>query len=329
MFRGLVVPETPRGLCVEMYRRMFLIRRFDERVAELQAAGAVPGAVHLTIGQEAAVVGACLGVQPADQVVGTHRCHGQVLAKGAHPGPLMAEVLGRRTGVCKGKGGSQHLADVTVGFLGAVSIVGGGLPIAAGAALSAKMRDSGQVVLCFFGEGAANQGAFHESLNLSAVWSLPVVFFCENNQYAVSTSFRAATSIANVADRAVAYGMPGFVVDGQDPLATQAVVAEAAARARSAGPSLIEAKTYRYKEHSQGLRLEYRADAEIKAWMERDPLSTFRSRVLAMGIPESELARIEDEVDSLVGLAVAFAHSSELPRYDEAFEDVFASGTAS
>lgn len=323
-------PSQDRELLLEMYRRMFLIRRFDERVAELHSAGQIAGGVHLTIGQEAAVVGACLALRPDDYMTGTHRSHGHPLAKGARPHPLMAELLGRRTGVNKGKGGSMHLADFSIGSLGETSIVGSGLPIATGGALSAKMRRSGQVALCFFGDGAANEGAFHESLNLAALWSLPVIFFCENNRYALSTSVRSSCSIENIADRAVAYGIPGSVVDGQDPIASYVAVAGAAERARSgAGPTLIEAKTYRYNEHAQGLRLSYRSEDEIQGWRARDPIPSLRRKLIDLGTLEVEIERIELLVEKTIEEAVEFAVSSEFPAYEEAFQDLFAGEGAS
>jgi len=320
-----VEPSRDRALLLEMYRRMLLIRRFDERVAELHSAGEIAGGVHLTIGQEAAVVGACLALRADDYMTGTHRSHGHPLAKGARPEPLMAELLGRRSGVNKGKGGSMHLADFSVGSLGETSIVGSGLPIATGGALSAKMRRTTQVALCFFGDGAANEGAFHESLNLAALWSLPVVFFCENNQYALTTAVQASCSIPNIADRACAYGIPGVVVDGQDPIASYDAVAAAADRARSgAGPTLIEAKTYRYTEHAQGLRLSYRTDDEVNEWRARDPISSFRVKLQDLGVGATELERIEAQISATIDSAVDLARSSEFPAFEEAFQDLFA-----
>src|SRR5712692_6752417 len=203
-------------LQLEGYRRMLRIRRFEEMASKLLVSGDILGALHLSIGQEAAIVGACMALRSDDYMVGTHRSHGHPLGKGADPKPLMAELLGRRSGVNKGKGGSMHLADFSVGSLGETSIVGSGLPIATGGALSAKLRGTDQVALAFFGDGATNEGTFHESMNLASVWKLPVIFYCENNQYAVMTTFASASAVSNVAERASAYSMPGEIVDGQD-----------------------------------------------------------------------------------------------------------------
>ena len=204
---------------IEMYRRMLRIRYFDEAARGLLNEGAIQGAVHTSIGQEAAAVGACMALPDDDYVSGNHRSHGHPIAKGAALNPLMAELLGKQTGVCKGKGGSMHLADFSVGSLGESGIVGAGLPLATGAGLSAQVRGTDQVTVCFFGDGASNQGSFHESLNMAAIWKLPVIYFCENNLYAATTPKAASTSVENIADRAVAYGMPGVVVDGQDAVA--------------------------------------------------------------------------------------------------------------
>lgn len=318
-------------LFIEMQRRMLRIRRFDEKTAELQSKGLIPGAVHTSIGHEAAVVGACMAVRTEDYMTGYHRSHGHPIAKGAQLAPLMAELFGRSTGVCRGKGGSMHLADFSVGSLGESGIVGAGLPIAIGAALSAQMRSTGQVCLCFFGDGAANAGPFHEALNLAAIWNLPAIFVCENNGYAITFSIRDAMAVENVADRASAYGMPGVVVDGQDVLAVHSTVAEAVSRARSGhGPSLIEAKTYRFREHAEmgGRDLSYRSDEEVERWRQRDPVALFRAELLKRGVLDSAAADgLEAEVGAEVDEAVAFAQSSPLPDPMEAMEDVFAPAT--
>jgi pyruvate dehydrogenase E1 component alpha subunit len=308
-----------------MYRRMVRSRRFEEYVGELAGAGEIPGGVHLSIGQEGAAVGACMALRKDDYITGTHRSHGHPIAKGADIGPLMAELLGKRTGVGKGKGGSMHLADFSVGSLGETSIVGSGLPIATGGALSAKMRGIDRVALCFFGDGAANQGAFHESLNIASVWKLPVIYLCENNQYALSTPAASVISVANIADRAAAYSMPGKIVDGQDPIAVYEVVTEAVKRARAGhGPTLIEAKTYRYHEHAVGLRLAYRTAEEIAEWKARDPLVRMVASMTTLGISDTELKTLEEQVDEEVEAAVAFAKASPFPEHDEMFDDVYA-----
>jgi len=299
---------------LEMYRRMLRIRGFEEAVAELMSGGQMVGSAHLTIGQEAAVVGACLALRDGDYMVGTHRSHGHPLGKGANPKPLMAELLGKATGVNQGLGGSMHLADFSVGSLGETSIVGSGLPIACGGALSAQLRGTDQVALAFFGDGAANEGIFHESLNLAAAWKLPVIFYCENNGYAITTSATLATSVPDIAIRAAGYGIPGEVVDGQDVLACWAAVDRAASRARAGlGPSLIEAKTYRFREHSEGRKLVYRSDEEIAAWLRRDPIDLFRAVLSGEGVGLKTLAGIETAVDAEIEASLEFARSSPDP----------------
>jgi acetoin:2,6-dichlorophenolindophenol oxidoreductase subunit alpha len=247
-------------------------------------------------------------------MVGTHRSHGHPLGKGANPKPLMAELLGKATGVNQGMGGSMHLADFSVGSLGETSIVGSGLPIACGGALSAQLRGTDQVALAFFGDGAANEGVFHESLNLAAAWKLPVIFYCENNGYAITTPATLATSVPDIAIRAAGYGIPGEVVDGQDVLACWTAVERAATRARAGqGPSLIEAKTYRFREHSEGRKLAYRSDEEIATWLRRDPIDLFRAVLSREGVSPETLAGIEAAVEAEIEASLEFAHSSPYP----------------
>lgn len=300
---------------------------FEECVQEMLRANEVPGGSHLCIGQEAAIVGACMAVRDDDYMTGNHRSHGHPIGKGAELGSLMAELLGKSTGVCRGKGGSMHLAVFSRGSLGESGIVGGLMPVAVGAGLSARLRGTDQVCLCFFGDGAANCGPFHESLNLAAIWKLPVIFLCENNGYAMFTPKSQTTSVANIAQRAAAYGMPGIVVDGQDVLATYAAVSEAADKARcGGGPSLIEAKTYRFVEHSESTRLRpepYRSSEEIAAQRSRDPLLTFpdwllTSGCLSSGQIETERSRVRAEVEQ----AAQFARASPLPDAQQRFEDL-------
>jgi TPP-dependent pyruvate/acetoin dehydrogenase alpha subunit len=233
--KGEITMDLTKEQLVEMYRRMLRIRRFDEQAVELVAQGEIPGAVHTTIGQEAEVVGACMALRPDDYMVGNHRSHGHPIGKGADVRRLMAELLGKRTGINKGKGGSMHLADFSVGSLGESSIVGSGIPVATGAALGARLQGTDRVCLCFFGDGASNQGAFHEGLNLAAIWKLPAIYLCENNGYAVTTPARYAVAVTDIAARARSYDIPGVTVDGQDPLAVYEVVREAVARARRPG----------------------------------------------------------------------------------------------
>jgi pyruvate dehydrogenase E1 component alpha subunit len=309
-----VAASPSRDRKLEMYRRMLRIRRFEEAVAELMSGGQMVGSVHLAIGQEAAVVGACVALRDDDYMVGTHRSHGHPLGKGANPKPLMAELLGKATGVNQGLGGSMHLADFSVGSLGETSIVGSGLPIACGGALSAQLRGTDQVALAFFGDGASNEGTFHESLNLAAAWKLPVIFYCENNGYAITTSATLATSVPDIAVRAAGYGIPGEVVDGQDVLDCWAAVDRAATRARAGfGPSLIEAKTYRFREHSEGRKLVYRSDEEIASWLRRDPIDLFRAVLSGEGVDRMLLDGIEAEVEAEIEASLEFARSSPDP----------------
>ena len=313
----------------EMYRRMLRIRRFEESAVDRQAKGEIPGSLHTSIGQEATCVGACMALNDDDYMTGTHRSHGHPIAKGASLDALMAELMGKATGICKGKGGSMHLADFKVGSLGESGIVGSAIPVAAGAALSAKMRNSGQVVLCFFGDAASNTGAFHEALNLAATWKLPAIFLCENNGYAVTTSVAASCAVTDIAERAASYSIPGHVVDGQDVVAVHDRVAGAAARARAGdGPTLIEAKTYRFREHSEmGANFSfgpYRDAAELEAWMRRDPIALFKRRLATeFGVDDEAAAAIEAEVDQQVRDAVQFARRSPFPDPESAFEGVY------
>jgi 2-oxoisovalerate dehydrogenase E1 component len=313
-----------------MLRRMLRIRLFDEAALALQQQGLLPGPMHASTGQEAAVTGACMALRDCDWITGNHRSHGHPIAKGAALGPLMAELLGRRDGVCAGKGGSMHLADFSVGSLGESAIVGAGIPIATGAGLAARIRHSDRICLCFFGDGASNQGAFHEALNMAAIWSLPVVYLCENNLYAATTPMRDSTAVPDVADRAAAYAMPGVVVDGQDAVAVHEAVGAAVERARSGlGPTLIEAKTYRYREHADGEPIPdfYRSREEVEAWRERDPISQHRARLFEQGLLDRTGAeRLEREVRTEIDEAVAFATASAPPPAEAAFTDVYAVG---
>jgi acetoin:2,6-dichlorophenolindophenol oxidoreductase subunit alpha len=322
-------PSIANALLGEMLRRMLRIRLFEERVASLKASARMPGGVHLSIGQEAEIVGSCIALRDDDYMTGNHRSHGHPIGKGAKLAPLMAELFGKEGGVCRGKGGSMHLADFSVGSLGESGIVGGMLPSAVGAGLSAKLRGTDQVCLCFFGDGAANEGTFHESLNLAAVWKVPVIFLCENNGYAMFTSQAQSTSIANIADRASAYNIPGAVVDGQDVLAVYRIVSAAVARARAGqGPTLIEAKTYRYKDHSEfgGLKVaRYRSDEEMATWHAKDPLQLFPTWLQSTdSITEGEIHAIRSAVEAEVEEAVSFAEQSSVPPPESLFEDLFA-----
>lgn len=312
----------------ETMRRMVSIRHFEDAAVELHKNGAVRGALHTSHGQEGEIVGACMALRVDDYMVGNHRSHGHPIGKGAKLRGLMAELLGRTTGVCGGKGGSMHLADFSVGSLGETSIVGSGIPVASGAALGAKMQGSDRVSLCFFGDGAAQEGTFHEGLNFAAIWQLPAIFLCENNGYAVTTPIEKAANVANIADRAVGYGMPGVVVDGQDVLAVHDAMANAVQRARSGeGPTLIEAKTYRYFDHAANLGREfsYRTEEEIEQWRSRDPLKLFAERLTGdFKFKQDELDAIEEAVAADVADAIAFAKDSPVPGDETAWTDVFA-----
>ena len=312
---------------IEMYRRLLRIRIFDEAAVDLIKKGEIPGAAHTSIGQEGEIVGACMALRDDDYMVGNHRSHGHPIGKGADLKALMAELLGKKTGVNQGKGGSMHLADFKVGSVGETSIVGSGIPLAAGAALGAKMLRTDRVCLCFFGDGASNEGAFHEGINLAAVWKLPAIFLCENNMYAVSTPASTTVAVKDIAERAKAYDIPGVVVDGQDAVAVYEVVSEAVKRARAGlGPSLIEAKTYRYLEHAIGMRAgNYRSEAEINEWKKRDPIVLMRGELVRNRVVgEPEVTDIEAQVRVEVEQAVEFARNSPFPAADEAFDHVYA-----
>ncbi len=311
---------------IDMYRTMVRIRTFEERVSKEFAAGNIPGFVHLYIGEEATATGACANLRPDDYITSTHRGHGHLIAKGGKTDLMMAELYGKETGYCKGKGGSMHIADVDIGILGANGIVGAGIPIAGGAALSAKMRGTDQVAICFFGDGACNTSRFHEGINLASIWKLPVVYIIENNQYAESTSIRYAANIANLADRAAAYGIPGKPIDGNDVLAVYEAVGEAVARARKGeGPTIIECKTYRWHGHYEGDTMTYRTEEEVEGWMKKDPIPRFRRKLIELGVlTEKEADEIDQAMLKELDEAVRFAEESPLPDPEEALEDVFA-----
>ncbi|MBI4759218.1 MAG: pyruvate dehydrogenase (acetyl-transferring) E1 component subunit alpha [Chloroflexi bacterium] len=310
---------------IEMYTKMLTIRRFEQRVAEHFAAGKIPGFVHLYIGEEAVAVGTCANLRPDDYITSTHRGHGHLIAKGGDLKRMMAELFGKRTGYCKGKGGSMHIADVELGILGANGIVGGGPPIAAGAALSAQYRGTDQVVACFFGDGAANQGTFHEGLNMASIWKLPVIFVCENNHYGISLSQLKHMNVADIADRAKAYDIPGVAVDGNDVIAVYEAAHEAVRRARAGeGSSLIECKTYRHRGHFEGDPQVYRPPEEAEAWLKKDPLPRFEAKLMEMGVLTGEKAKqIEQGIVAKIDEAVRFAEESPFPAPEELGDDVY------
>jgi acetoin:2,6-dichlorophenolindophenol oxidoreductase subunit alpha len=303
-------PRTPEG-AREVLAGMWTIRRFEEAVEELFSRGLLHGTMHLSIGQEAVAQGVCSALADGDMITSTHRGHGHTLAHGADPMLMLAELLMKETGYCRGRGGSMHIADVSHGNLGANGIVAGSMTIATGAALSSRMRDTGQVVACFFGDGAANEGSFHEALNLAGVWNLPVVWVCENNQYAMSMAQDRATAGGSIVARADAYGFPGLTADGNDVTDVFEKTGEAVERARQGGgPTLIEAVTYRYRGHSKSDRNLYRTQEEIEDWRsQRDPLVRFEGKVLEQGLldeasVEAARARARDTIREAVGEAI-------------------------
>jgi acetoin:2,6-dichlorophenolindophenol oxidoreductase subunit alpha len=313
---------------IAMCRLIFLVRCFETAVVELAELGDIPGSVHSSIGQEASAVGACAPLRSSDYMTGTHRSHAHLLAKGVPPRLLMAELMGREDGVCRGRGGSMHAAHHASGSLGASGIVASALPIAVGAALSCRMREPERVALAFLGEGASNEGAFHESLNLAAVWQLPVVFVCENNLYAVTTAARDALSTERVASRATSYGIPGDSVDGQDPVAVAQAVSRAVVRARAGGgPSLVECLTYRFGEHTERLPMgSYRDEGEVARWKERDPVTTFPARLVREGhLDEASQQAMWEAAKAEVDAAVEFARASPFPKASSRANYLFAS----
>jgi pyruvate dehydrogenase E1 component alpha subunit len=313
------------GTLTGMYQTMLLIRRFEETVNELYMQGRIPSTLHLYIGQEAVATGVTSVLNQDDYVLTTHRPHGHSLAKGVDPRAIMAELFGKATGTCKGKGGSMHVGDIRVGVFPAIAIVGGNTPIAAGAALASKMLKNGRVSVSFFGDGAANEGDWHEAMNAAAIWDLPVIFVCENNLYAASTPFKTAYKIEHIADRACAYGMPGIVVDGNDVLAVRKTALEAVERARKGeGPTLIECVTYRQCGHSRSDPRGYRTREEEAEWKLRDPIDMFRKYLVEQaGIDEARLKQIDAGVEQTIKEAIDFAENSPQPDPQSIYEDVF------
>lgn len=309
-----------------LYRSMLMIRAFEQAVLASHEKRLVQGPAHTYIGMEASAVGICAALQDDDYLTSTHRGHGHCIARGLDVKRMLAEIFGRATGYCKGKGGSMHIADVSRGMLGADGIVGGGIPIAMGAALGCRVRQSSQVVVCFFGEGATNQGSFHEAINLAAIRKLPVVFVCENNHWALSAGFEVTTAVENVADRAAAYSIPGHIVDGNDVLAVHATASEAVQRARAGeGPSLVENKTYRWEPHSVFATRDPRPPEEIAEWKAKDPIKRFR-KVLdkQKELSAEQDAAIQQDVAAAIEEAVEFATNSPEPDPADAIEDVYA-----
>jgi len=317
-----------KDFLLKLYQTMLMIRRFEEKAVEMKARQIIPGIIHLYIGEEGVATGSCAALRKEDYICSTHRGHGHCIAKGGEVGRMMAELFGRDAGYCRGKGGSMHIADFHLGILGANAIVASGMPISGGAALSIKMRGTDQVVVCFFGDGASNQGAFHEALNLSAVWKLPVIYVCENNLYAISVAQARSTPIRDIYLRKDAYGMPGWVVDGNDVLAVYETVKEAVDYARKGGgPSLIECKTYRWRGHYEGeadRTYFYRSKKEVEEWMEKCPIKRFQKVLLDNKILDQKgLCRIEQETQESIEKAVEFAQNCPWPAPEDALKGLY------
>jgi pyruvate dehydrogenase E1 component alpha subunit len=315
--------ETAR----RMLETMWLIRAFEEKAEALYGLGKVHGTMHLSVGQEGSAAGASQGVQPGhDYLLNHHRGHGHILAWGADVNRMMAEFMGREAGYCRGRGGSMHIADIESNNLGANGIVAGGLPLSVGVGLSISMRKTDQVCLVMFGDGAANEGAFHEALNMASIWDLPIIFYCENNQYAMSMSVKRAFNIEHISQRAAAYAIEGVTVDGNDALAVYQAVRKAAERARAGqGPTLVEAVTYRWKGHSKSDRQLYRSREEIKEWQARDPIPRFASQLIEAGfLTKAENKNMEKSAQVMIESAVEFAERSPEPDISTIMEGVYA-----
>ncbi|KUO42840.1 MAG: pyruvate dehydrogenase (acetyl-transferring) E1 component subunit alpha [Hadesarchaea archaeon YNP_N21] len=313
---------------VEMYTTMVKIRLFEEKAHELYTAGKIPGFLHSSAGQEATEVGVIANLRPDDYLTSTHRPHGHLIARGGDVKRIMAELYGKSTGYCKGKGGDMHTTSFELGIVCATGIVGGGIPISLGPALASKLRGTDQVTVCFFGDGASNQGTFHESLNLASIWDLPVVFVCENNQYAISTPQREHQRIKDISMRAAAYGVPGLTVDGNDVLAVYKAANEAIKRARDGnGPTLLECKTFnyhraKYEAVSKVLSTEF--ERELREWEKKDPIKVFESKLLEMKLlTREDMEKIHAQIMDELEEAARFAEASPWPRKEETLEDVF------
>ena len=311
----------------DLHRRMVRIRLFEEAAGRLAEKGQLPGFLHLYVGEEAVASGVCANLTNADSITSTHRGHGHLVAKGGQFRPMMAELMGKATGYCNGKGGSMHISSLELGMLGANGIVGAGSPIAVGAAFSHKYRNDGNVAVAFFGDGATNIGAFHEAANMACALKLPIVFACENNEYGEFTRRDKTMAITDIVDRAQGYGMPGVIVDGMDAVAVYEAAAEAVARARAGkGPTLLEAKTYRFYNHHgvQNLGLKYRPDSEVEVWKQRDPIFTLEARLATLNVMSADDTAAEWELQRAdIADAIEFAEASPLPDQDQLLEDVY------
>lgn len=315
------------SVLLDLHRRMVRIRIFEEEAGKLAEDGKIPGALHLYVGEEAVASGVMAHLGNNDQITSTHRGHGHLIAKGGEFGPMFAELFGKATGYCKGKGGSMHICNMELGMLGANGIVGGGPPIAVGAAFSNKFRDTNFVACTFFGDGASNEGSFHEAANMAALFKLPIIFVCENNGFGEYTKQSNHQAIQDVADRAVGYGMPGVIVDGMDVIAVYEAAGEAIERARNGeGPTLLECKTYRFYDHVgvRGMGLTYRSDDEVEAYKQRDPIKTFEARLAEQGVlSAAQAAAVHAEVRKDIEAGIKFAIDSPLPDISALTEDVY------
>jgi len=320
------IKQIPKDILKAMYRTMVMIRQFEDTVYYMFLEGKLPGTVHLYQGQEAVAAGVCAHLSKEDVIFSTHRADGHAIAKGVSLNSCMAELFGRVTGCCKGKGGAMHLGDIDVGMPPAIAIVGGGLPMAAGCGLAFKYTGRDNVSVAFFGDGAANEGAFHESLNMAAIWNLPVIYVCENNLYGASTHISKVMKVENVADRAAAYGITGIIVDGNDIFEVYRAAGEAVGRARSGkGPTLLECKTYRRGGHSRGDSNLYRDKKEEAEWLARDPIVIAREKMVREGmLTETEAKDIDEQVKIGIEKAIKFAEESPFPAEEEMFKDVWA-----
>jgi pyruvate dehydrogenase E1 component alpha subunit len=317
--------QLDKSVLLDIYRKMVSVRTFEETAADLFLKGQLPGFLHVYVGEEAVAAGVCTHLTNKDMITSTHRGHGHAVAKGANFKQMFAELFAKKTGYCHGKGGSMHIADLDLGILGANGIVGGGVPIATGAGLALKMQQSDRITVCFFGDGASNTGAFYEGVNLAAVWNLPVVFVCENNQYAESTPRATHQKVTHVADRAAAFNIPGIVMDGMDVFDVYQKAGQAIDQARAGkGPLLLEAVTYRFFGHFVGDPQNYRTKEEVEEWKKRDPIQLFRTRVIAEKLlPESEMNAIDVEIKKAVEDAVEYGRTSPEPELETALTDIF------
>ena len=315
---------------IHMYTTMVRIRQFEDRVYLLFLEGEMPGTIHLYQGQEAVAAGVCANLRREDLITSTHRPHGHAIAKGVSLRSLMAELFAKKTGCCEAKGGSMHMGDMDVGMLPAIAIVGGGIPVATGLALASKMMSLNRVAVSFFGDGASNEGAFHEAVNMGAIWNLPVVYVCENNLYAASTHQNKVMKIKNVAERASSYGIPGKVADGNDILSVYQAAKEAISRAREGkGPTLLECKTYRRGGHSRSDACKYRIKEEEKVWLKKDPIPQARKKLIEMGVlTEEKVKTIEEKVKKEIEDAIEYARKSPSPEAEDTLVNVFAGGEA-